>query len=332
MTYIQHPPYCVQVELTEGCNLRCPFCGINGIRTAERLYQFMSLGTGSLIAEAMAHARWMSRVEFAMHGEPTKNPNCLGIIQKFRLARPHNYLLMETNGSGFLAADSAGTAAKIAAFFEAGLNTIAVDEYKNVAWAEAVRRATPLLRDVCEYYEYPEQPQGNPHTRSRRKRLVIVAPIDVATTGTHATLNNHCGNGAPLDYSAAGKRCAKPFREISVRWDGNVALCCNDWRGTYKVGNVGDTPLYELWHSDAFDAARRKLLLGLRDFGPCLGCNAISYRVGLLPDPMGQETLPIPDARCLSIIRRALQGKPYTRPVLRPWETIPDYAPKGRLV
>ena len=28
----QNPPYCVQIELTEGCNLACAFCGIASIR------------------------------------------------------------------------------------------------------------------------------------------------------------------------------------------------------------------------------------------------------------------------------------------------------------
>lgn len=31
--------------------------------------------------------------------------------------------------------------------------------------------------------------------------------------------------------SMNGKRCAMPFREMAIRWDGSVALCCDDWRG-----------------------------------------------------------------------------------------------------
>ena len=29
---MQEPPFCIQFELTEGCNLACSFCGIQGIR------------------------------------------------------------------------------------------------------------------------------------------------------------------------------------------------------------------------------------------------------------------------------------------------------------
>ena len=31
----QQPPFCIQIELTEGCNLACSFCGIAGIRDNE---------------------------------------------------------------------------------------------------------------------------------------------------------------------------------------------------------------------------------------------------------------------------------------------------------
>ena len=31
----QSPPFCIQIELTEGCNLACSFCGIAHIRDNE---------------------------------------------------------------------------------------------------------------------------------------------------------------------------------------------------------------------------------------------------------------------------------------------------------
>src|SRR5205814_2147465 len=112
------------------------------------------------------------------------------------------------------------------------------------------------------------------HNRVKHKRFVIIAPIDLSSHGTHSSLNNHCGAGGPLDESMKHARCAKPFREISVRWDGSVSICCNDWRGVYKIGNVFKTPIKDLWQSPRFNAARHKLLHYDRDFAPCLGCNA----------------------------------------------------------
>ena len=148
----------------------------------------------------------------------------------------------------------------------------------------------------------------------------FIQDISLADKGTHSLLNNHAGSGSPPNQNKQGKRCAKPFRELSVRWDGNVAICCNDWRGLYKCGNVVKDGLNAVWQSKAMGAARVKLYQGQRDFGPCNGCDAHSYRVGLLPDKYGKDSLPLPDSTTLADIDDALRGDPYTQPVLRPWE------------
>jgi radical SAM protein with 4Fe4S-binding SPASM domain len=106
---------------------------------------------------------------------------------------------------------------------------------------------------------------------------------------------------------------------LSVRWDGEVAICCDDWRGEFRCGNIKDG-LLDVWHSAAFESARRKLIHGERDFGPCNGCTAKSYRTGLLPDKYGQDLLELPDKESALELEKALAAGPLTKPVLRPWE------------
>ena len=50
----------------------------------------------------------------------------------------------------------------------------------------------------------------------------------------------------------------------------------------------------DIWQDKKFKAARILLYAGKRNFTPCLGCNALSHRVGLLPDQLGKETMPEP--------------------------------------
>lgn len=326
--FLQPPPFCVQIELTEGCNLRCPFCGLNGIRGKEHNFKFMTVETAELIAESMAKAGWNSRIEFAMHGEPTMNPDLVSIINAFRKYLPSAYLLMESNGGGLLR----DPIAIIRSMFGAGLNTLALDEYQNISLVPKIMAkvkdyyVNSDFMDVTDVFGagifvYPEcGPEGNPHKRSKKRKLVHIKPIDTSTSGTHATLNNHAGSGAPKDYSQAGKRCAKPFRELSFRWDGRVAVCCNDWRGALPVGDIRESDVGIIWHSPIMYAARRKLYRGERDFGPCDGCNAKSYRTGCLPDFLGKESMDKPDKFDLFVIEEALKKGPLTEPVLRPWE------------
>lgn len=331
----QDPPNSVQVEATEGCNLRCGFCGIRGIRTAggrDHLsgpYRYMAPTTAVLIAKDIKAAGWNPRIEFAMHGEPTMNPRLPELVQAFRHYLPQVPIMVTTNGVPLLTGPAVGLGggvpapgtwrSRVADLFDAGASTIAVDDYKPYRCRDAVLGT--VLPGVA-VHRYPQDgPVANPHRRPARqeKRLILVEAIDEAELGNHSHLSNHAGAAAPPDPGFQ-ERCALPFREISVRWDGNVALCCNDWRGVYKVGAVTQYNLAGLWQSAEFQAARRRLYAGRRDFAPCQGCTHRTYRNGLLPDRMGRKTLPPPQPEDSTIIANALAGEPYTAPVKRKWE------------
>ena len=328
MTYRQEPPNCIQVELTEGCNLGCSFCGLqhirdNGANGPEKKngkaspFKFLTLDNAALVAARIAEAGWNSRLEFAMHGEPTMNPDYIEIIALFRLALPKNHIMMTSNGGGLL--KGAGYATNINALMEAGLNVLALDNY------DGVRIVDKILQGYNGPYpvrKYPADTRANPHRRRHpnEHEVVVIHDIEAASTGNHATITNHAAASFPPSDAAAGKRCAKPFREISIRWDGNVAMCCNDWPGRYKIGNALETPLEDLWQSEAFMAARKALYHGQRSFEPCLGCDYLSYRPGLLPDRMGKQTLPPPDEATFAVIAQATAGEPFTPRVRRPWD------------
>lgn len=324
--YVQEPPNAVQIELVEGCNLRCPFCGLNGIREPKvNNLKFMKVSLLAAFAEQMRRYKWTSRIEFAMHGEPTLHPEVVDAVRVVRDVLPKASIMMTSNGGGLLRAP--GPAALLKQLFEAGLNVFALDCYEYVNIHTKVRESVAQSpAGQFTVHEYPAEADASPHARRKPKEhaLVYVQDISKAEAGTHASLNNHAGAGAPPTKDAHGKRCAKPFREMSVRWDGGVAVCCNDWRGVYKVGNVFEMDLHRLWTGPEFTAARRYLIRGDRHaLRPCDGCDALSYRVGLLPDKLGKASLPTPTSRDKDIVLKATRGKPFTLPVLRPWEEKP---------
>jgi MoaA/NifB/PqqE/SkfB family radical SAM enzyme len=317
--YQQEPPFCIQVEFTEGCNLACTFCGINGIREkGGGPYHFMTQEIARAVARSIATAGWSARIEFAMHGEPTMNPQFNELVQIFRQALPHNQLMMTSNGAGFLK----DTHERIQALFQAGLNVLALDDYQTV-------NIVPRVRERCQglipIHDYPKDGlQFSPHKRWAKdaRAIVIIEDIEQASSGNHATLTNHCGCGAPPNTTKEGQRCAKPFREIGIRWDGHMAGCCNDWRGVFKVGSVANTSIADLWQSPTMHAMRKKLYVGQRDFGACAGCDFVSYRNGLLPDKFGKRQMDSPDVEDAVLIREATGGASYAATVKRPWELV----------
>ena len=317
MSEIQAPPFCVQIEPTEGCPLMCKFCGIHGIRQRAGGYKFMSVELAKDIAKQMAKLGWNSRVEFAMHGEPSVNPKLFDIVAAFRKELPKAYLLLETNGNGMVD-DPVGDMKRLK---DAGLNCLAIDSYYGVDWAMDIFNTLGL--NGVEVLQYPLDKEGNPHQRKKGFTVVIVEPITHSESGTHATLNNHCGCGAPLDFSMAGKRCAKPFREMSIRWDGGISICCNDWRGIIKAGSAQEG-LDQVWNGPVFQASRRILLEGKRDkIKICHGCNASSYRPGLLPDLKGQVELSDSTQSDYDMLARVAKAHTMAPTITRPWEVKP---------
>ncbi len=96
-----------------------------------------------------------------------------------------------------------------------------------------------------------------------------------------------------------------------------MALCCDDWRGEYKIGNIVDTPLDELWQHPRFVAARRALYAANRGaISVCAGCDVRTYRNGLLPDKMGKEKVLPLSIHDRGVIKQAQHGKVFSLKLL----------------
>lgn len=328
----QEAPYAIQIELTLGCNLQCKFCGINGIQEQPgKGLKFMTMETAAIVASSIAVTGWNSRLELARRGEPTMNPEFIEIVRMLRRFNPKLQLMMTTNGAGFLR--KPGPFESVKALFAAGLDILAIDEYEGINIVSKIRSQLPPAGTAFSYkgsderihvYDYPANKEGNPHRRTGEKFISFVEDIAKASKGTHSRLNNHAGFGAPLDDSYEGKRCAKPFREIGLNYDGSMDVCCIDWTSEYRIGNLYDTGLLSLWNSPEMQAARRYLIRGERSaLRPCAGCNHPSYRVGLLPDKKGLATLPPPDAATAALVEATNARGPAVKPTRLALERVP---------
>lgn len=319
----QEAPFAIQVETTLGCNLACSFCGIHGIgyQAGNSGFHHMTVENAEIIAKRIADAGWNSRIEFARRGEPTLNPNLTEIIAAFRRHLPRASMMITTNGAGLL--QKPGVTENLANLFSAGLNTLAIDDYDQFKLVPRIRKAmkkggdyssdgehtfwsAPNSTGLVTVYEYPAQSEGNPHKRRKPsdRHVVFIRDIVEATKGTHSQINNHGGYAGPAkEYN---KPCAKPFRELSVNYDGTINHCCIAWAGEFVCGNILEQPISEIWNNERFFAVRQKLLRGQRDFGTCAGCDHPSTRVGLLPDKYGQrkDDYPPPDANTEKVLRK----------------------------
>lgn len=319
-------PHAIQLEPVEGCSLSCSFCGIQSIRDNgadadlgihgknSAPYRYATVETVERIAFQASELGWNPRWEFAMHGDPSLHPQIADMVAVVRKHHRKGYIMLTSNGSGFLK----NTVAKIEELFLNGLNTLALDDYwHSGGWVPKIVKTLdqhyddPVQGTPYEFYRYPADPRGNPHHRYVKPRLVVINDISENTTGNHQ-LTNQGGSSFAARKESLQERCAKPFRELSFRWEGSVALCCDDWRGEYKIGNIHTSTIDEIWYHPRFEAARRRLYAADRSFGPCKGCDVRTSRNGLLPDKLGKSTMAAPDTESNRLISEALRGKVFT--------------------
>jgi len=265
----------------------------------------MSVQAAQDLAQQAAKLGWNPRVEFAGYGEPTLHPYLVEMVRAFRAHLPRAYIAILSNGAGLLSQ----TAIRVDKLFSAGLNTLALERYGNGNTANKV-----LAKSGREWLEYPADPAGNPHKRHAGAKLVAIEDITTATAGNHNKLDNRAGSSGPRLAQPLAARCAEPFRKITVRHDGMVALCCRDVPQAFKVGNalspkLGGIGLQAVWEHDAMQAARRALYAGQRgNLHPCAGCDFVSTRAGLLPDKMGKNAMMPPLPNDAETIAAALAG------------------------
>lgn len=301
---MMYKPNTVQIEFTQGCDRRCSFCGTMGI---ERKFYFMEFSTLEKIVQGIKKADWNCKILLAGHGEPTLNPNYLDFIAYIRRELPKAPIHVMTNGCSIKK-----DVRHIEWMFYAGVTNLILDEYID----NNLDSVKQYLKDQNIPYETHGE-KGVP-LFDNRKRVVFNPPIETSKPVAQRNLNNHCGAGMPPLAQPKQARCTKVFREMYFRWDGNVAICCDDFRGEYGIANIHEMSIEEIWMHPRFESARKFLYQGNRCFHPCSICSTSPIRAGLLPDRMGKETMPEPTEQDWKIV--SYRTEPYAKITRREWE------------
>lgn len=305
-----YKPNIIQIETVQGCNRRCSFCGTMGM---EKAFHFAERKTIVHTCKLIREAGLNCRILLAGHGEPTIHPHIVEIVADIRRILPRNMIHLFTNGTVIEKRDGLVTA-----LFEAGLNDLVFDEYSDHRVGEFVRS-----NPVCNIFPIVEQRAGVPlfcGKNSKAKRICITPPIDGEGNTMSRKLNNHCGAGMKPEEKPLNQKCSVVFRDFFIRWDGNIAICCNDFRGEYFVTNIRKCKrLEEAYFHQRLESARKFLIRGdRRAIYPCSVCSVKAIRPGLLPDSAGKVKLELPTGDDSMIVN--IKKAPLAKTEKRAWE------------
>lgn len=79
------------------------------------------------------------------------------------------------------------------------------------------------------------------------------------------------------------KPCRKVFTDMLIYWDGQLALCCYDWRAGVRGINVREMTLQQAWDSEEYEMIREMHNSGdFRDDLLCKGCQ--HWRIDYMPE------------------------------------------------
>jgi MoaA/NifB/PqqE/SkfB family radical SAM enzyme len=78
------------------------------------------------------------------------------------------------------------------------------------------------------------------------------------------------------EYQNCDRPCGAPLRQINISCEGDVVLCCRDWKNVYKFGNIKRLPLDVIIMSPIFQEFHTRLSSGDRtvcDY--CMRCRSV---------------------------------------------------------
>jgi len=246
-----------------------------------------------IIAKQIKDVNPGGRIELTMRGEPTLNPDVLANLTILRSKLPNIQISMFTNGSLFFKNPTT-----IENIIDSGVNILNIDCYNNTYDRfNTIAKNTVAIYDDIELKDFRTFSAYKRHKSGNALRVINLVPDIQEGEVDVRQIHNNAGNVNP-EYLAnlpeyklrklpMKQRCARPFHELVVTYDGNVVICCHDWQAENVLGNVFDNTLEEIWWGKEHWKILRSLYKKDRaNLTPCYKCDYKGgYRLGLLHDP-----------------------------------------------
>jgi radical SAM protein with 4Fe4S-binding SPASM domain len=253
----------VQVQTINWCNRSCAFCPC---QTYPTKLELMSLETYQRVLDELAALDFSGRFSPYLQAEPLLDKRLPELVAMARRALPRAKLLVQTNGDAL-------TAEKGLALFEAGLHKLIINCYDN---AEQVARMQGLVREMVGRQAGLRFIHGKFARLIRPERPGQIrqeVAIEDKTWWKADSISNRAGNIAGALTEPLRKSCFRPFKQLYVHFDGDVILCCCDWKGEVVFGNVMKQSLPEIFSSPIARQYRENLAKKNRKMKLCEVCD-----------------------------------------------------------
>lgn len=220
----------VLIETRTDCNNHCKFCphAFN-----KKTLGIMSWECYKQIINQLSDINYNGRIALMLSNEPLLEERMEEMIVYARQKSPRFFLDMTTNGT-LLTVD------KLDKFFKLGLDNININDYRSD-------------RD-----KYPEK--WSKYNEPIYSAYWNNPKVSFQKRKTDETLPNYAGNIPQKFNPKEFGFCNYPFRKLTIAFNGDILLCCDDFMYNTFYGNVQKDKLIDCWNNPELNKIRLSLL------------------------------------------------------------------------
>ena len=235
----------IEIETINRCNGSCDFCPVSQ-KNDIRAEKYMDEALFHKIINQLAELNYGGRLALFSNNEPFLDERILEFHKYARKMLPNARMHLFTNGT-LLTLDKFIELIKY-------LDELIIDNYQQDL---RLHKNSQRIADYC-----------NEHMELKEKvTIVLRKPHEILTSR---------GGDAPNRKempSYADAKCVLPFKQMIVRPDGKVSLCCNDPYGKCTLGDLNMESLTDVWYGKAFEEVRTRILKGRGELSHCSHCD-----------------------------------------------------------
>lgn len=267
-------PYIFVFEVTNICNLKCPFCltgkGISGGRDVRH----MSYEEARTIIDAVADTTYL--LQLYTWGEPLLNKDILRIIQYAK--QKNMYVMLSTNATAMTPAynekllDSGidyitvaidgGSVESYAKYRIGGHYDKVLSNVKNLLQQKRERKSRrPFVEWQYVVFRHNEHEVKDTEAMAYEIGINKFTPLPAYAEDEEWLPTLPEFRQSTLYNPERLQNCERPWSHLNVRADGGVASCCYEFFKKDDFGNIGDNNFAEIWNNEFFQESRKLIHL-----------------------------------------------------------------------
>ncbi|MCI9421472.1 MAG: radical SAM protein [Dorea sp.] len=273
--YVSDYPILVDIELSSLCNLKCPMCYTITEEFKKKVCtQLMDTKLFQKLADEMAGK--VSAVRLSLRGEATLHPDFISCIRycKDKGIREVSFLTnsAKLNREYFIQAAEAG----------ADWITISIDgvgkQYEDI---RKPLKFEDTLKKIKDIYSIKKKNKWNKPVIKVQGIWPAIRDNPSEYYNTFAPYVDLVAFNPLIDYLDKDEDivydedfiCPQLYQRLVIGSDGKALLCSNDEEGNYILGDANNESIYDIWHGERMNRARKLHAMGsFKEMEVCRKC------------------------------------------------------------